>query len=129
MKKVKVTNRYLLNRTKLLSMIIQEKLPVLASYAITKNVEAINDALKPFNKVIGKVRNKFAKKDDKGEPICDKKTGLPLIDDVSGCNEEINKLLDIEVEINVMQFKIANLGNATLSGAELDALKFMIEDF
>ncbi len=129
MKKVKVTNKYLLNRTKILGMVLQEKLPVMASYAITKNVEAINDALVPFNKVVGKVRNKFAKKDDKGEPVCDKNTGLPLIDDVKGCNEEIDKLLNIEIELNLMQFKLEILGNATLSGAELDALKFMIEDF
>jgi len=129
MKKLKLTNKYLLNRTATLSQVMQEKLPVRATYALTKNIDTINTALEPFNKTVGKIRNKFAKKDDKGEPICDKKTGNQLIEDIEGCNKAMEELLDIEVSIDIMQFSLANLGDVNLSGVELNAIRFMLEDF
>ena len=129
MKKLKLTNKYLLNRTSTLSQVMQERLPVRATYALTKNIDTINTALEPFNKTVGKIRNKFAKKDDKGEPICDKKTGNQLIEDIEGCNKAMEELLDIEVSIDIMQFSLANLGDVNLSGVELNAIRFMLEDF
>jgi len=129
METVTLTNEYLLNRTRVLSQVMQEKLPVRATYALTKNIDAINKALEPFNKTVGKIKNKYAKKDDKGEPICDKKTGNQLIEDLESCNNDIKELLQIEVTFGVMKIKLDNLGDINLSGIELDAIRFMLEDF
>jgi len=129
MKKLKLTNKYLLSRTTTLSQVMQERLPVKATYALTKNIDTINKALEPFNKTVGKIKNKYAKKDDKGNPICDKDTGNQLIEDTEGCNKAMEELLDIEVSIDIMQFSLANLGDISLSGVELNAIRFMLEDF
>lgn len=130
MKQIKLTNSKILSSVNLISAVTQKQLPVRSAYAIAKNIKVINDEIKNYQEMRTKIIDENSKKDDTGKPVKDK-TGNPIIDDENKdkFQKEMQELLDIEVELNIMQFKLDNLGAVNFSVSELESIDFMLEDF
>jgi hypothetical protein len=71
-------------------------------YAITKNIRKVEKELKAINDAVEKLRIEKAQKGKDGEPII--KDGNYVIDDIDGLEKEGEKILALEVELDV--FKI-----------------------
>lgn len=127
MSKVKLSNRRLLEDIQRLGRISQKQLPVKISYAVAKNISKIESELKVYNKERQKLIDKYAKKDDKDNPIADEK-GQIEFQNQKGWDKDIKILLDIENEIDVHTFSINLLEGFNISPAEMQALDYMIDE-
>lgn len=127
-KKIKLSNKEILQKITALESVVAKQLPIRASYAVSKNVEIINKELEFYNKENSKLVKKYAKKDDNETPVKDKK-GKILLDEPEEFKKEYNELLKIEIELEIYMCKIENLGDKDFSAAELTAIKFMLEDY
>ena len=107
-------------------------LPVKVAFAISVNAEAANGALKAFNEQRTTMIEKYAKKNEKGEPMI-AKNGMYESDKKEEWNEEYEELLNAEAEIAVSTIKMKDLlkcdesGFDSLSLSEIALLRFMIE--
>lgn len=85
--------------------------PVVLTFAVSANLDALQAAYKPYEKELNKLQEKY-----KGDDVM--------------FRAELNKLQEIEVEINVQHVKRSLLlnSNAEISLSGLRALDFMLED-
>lgn len=129
MSKVKLSNRKILTDVNILKSISQKQLPVRVSYAIAKNINKIEGELKLYNKERGKLVDKYAEKDKEGKVISDENRQIKFKDQ-EGWNKDINELLDIENEIEIHKFNIAEFNNkpCEFSPSELMTIDYMIEE-
>lgn len=127
MSKVKLRNRRLVNDVQTLWKISQKQLPVKISYAVAKNINKINSELKIYNKERQKLIDKYAKKDDKGNPVADERGQIKFLDQ-KGWDKDIKTLLDIENEIDIHKFSINELNGFNISPAEMQTLDYMIDE-
>jgi hypothetical protein len=126
---MKLSNREMIEKLQSLKTVAQKELPVKASYSIEKNLMKLQSELKPYFAQRQKLVDKYAEKDEKGNPKADKNGQLQF----SGENREkwdkdIKDLLDITSEVPIRKFKLSELNGRDLSVAELSAIDYMIED-
>ncbi|PRR84736.1 hypothetical protein [Clostridium luticellarii] len=128
-KKIKISNQEILKKVDAFNSIVKKQLPVCASYAISKNIEAFNREIEFYNKERKKLVDKYSKKDDKGKTVKSKKGEITL-EKPEEFQKEHEELLNIETEIEVCTCTIANLGDKEpFSPAEITAINFMLEDY
>lgn len=127
---ITMTNQEILNFAN--SMFGNKRLPVKIAYAISKNVNAVADAMKAYDETRKNLLDQFAKKDEKGEPVIN--NGQYEIEDAEGWNNEIRELLETETEVQVHTVSIDEFEKCddprydTLTVAEMSILKFMIKE-
>lgn len=128
---MKITLRKLVNEAQQLNSIIYKQgLSPKMSYAIAKNVKKIECELQIYNSERQKILEKYCIKDDKGElKINEDNTYEVKSEFINICNEEVNALLDIEVDIDIHKFTINDYynSNCDMSPAELMVIDYMME--
>lgn len=125
----KMTNREMQSKVQVLSNISNKQLPVKVSYAIAKNINAINKELKIFEDEKMKIIKEYAVKDEHGNPKIKENNTYEFIEGKEDeCNEKYNELLDIEVDLKLRQINVNDLfnSNVNFTPGELMELDFMI---
>lgn len=114
----------LVNAVQSLGIISKKDLPVKASYALSKNIQKIDNELKAFNETRTKLFDKYDEKVKKeGKDL----TRIPK-EKVEIFQEELNAILDQEVEIDLWMIDINGFGETNVTTGDLMAIDFMIED-
>lgn len=125
---MKFTNQELLNNIGALRSVAQKQLPVKISYAIAKNISKVDAELKIYNKERQKLVDKYAEKDNKGQPKIDKNNQYHIKKEcLASWNKDIQDLLSIEAEIDVYKFSVDLLDGFNISPAEMQVLDCMID--
>lgn len=100
------------------------------AFRIGKNIKAIESEVKVFDDVRTKLLEKFANKDENGNPIIDKDTNqydVPA-DKLEALKKEIKKLQNEEVKVDIKKLSLDDVEKADLSPRELISIEYMLED-
>ena len=102
------------------------------AYRIAKNIKLVNEELKVYNEQRIKLLEKLANKDEDDKPIINEENGMQeyvLTDENKvKLQEEIDKLLAEEVNIDIKKVSLEQLDRAGLSPAQLSTIEYMIEE-
>lgn len=102
------------------------------AYRIAKNIKVIDEELKVYNDQRVKLLEELANKDEEGKPIIKEENGMKEYDlskeNKVKLQEEIDKLLDEEVNIDIKKVSLEQLDRAGLSPAQLSTIEYMIEE-
>lgn len=127
----KMTNREMQSKVQVLSNISNKQLPVRVSYAIAKNINAINKELKIFEDEKMKIIKEYVIKDEHGNPKIKENNTYEFIEGKEEeCNSKYNELLDIEVDLKLRQINVNDLlkSNVNFTPGELMELDFMLQE-
>lgn len=129
---MKLTNSKIVNDVAFLSELSKKQgLPIKVSYAIAKNIKAIENELNIYNSERQKLLDKYCVKDEKGKNKIDENNQLKISDEnLSDWNKSINELLDIEINIDIHKFSKDELfnSNCEMTPSELILIDYMIEE-
>ena len=129
---MKLTNKKILNDAAFLSELSKKQgLPIKVSYAIAKNIKAIENELNIYNSERQKLLDKYCVKDKEGKNKIDENNQLKISDEnLSDWNKYINELLDIEINIDIHKFSKDELfnSNCEMTPSELILIDYMIEE-
>jgi len=99
----------------------------ITAYRISKNIKAIFEEIKAYNDTRIKMCEEYADKDKEGKVVIkDNKYAMPKEKDIQ-LNEELGKLLDEDVDIQIKKVTLADINKAGLSPLELDSIEFMLD--
>lgn len=129
--KIKLTNERIVDSVDTLKELNNAKLPVKVAYAITKNINKIDNELKAYIEEKSKLIDKYGEKDKEGKLKIDEKGNIPLKKEyIEDYNKDIKELLSIENEVDIHMIQLDNLLNSdySISPSELSAIDFMIEE-
>lgn len=129
--KIKLTNERIVDSVDTLKELNNAKLPVKVAYAITKNINKIDNELKAYIEEKSKLIDKYGEKDKEGKLKIDEKGNIPLKKEyIEDYNKDIKELLSIENEIDIHMIELYDLlnSNYSISPAELTVIDFMIND-
>lgn len=97
------------------------------AYRISKNIKAVNEELKNYDETYKRLCEERAKKDDEGKPIIkDNKYSLSD-DDLKEITEELNKLVNEEIDIDIKKVKLESIDKAGLSPFQIELVEFMLD--
>ncbi len=128
---MKLTNKKILNDIHMLNNLSNLELPVKVSYKIAKNIMNIEKELKVYNTQRQKLIDKYCLKDENNQNVIDENNNFTIDDKyLDKWNKKINELLDIEVDIDILTFKIDELmyDNYKMTPSQLMLIDYMIED-
>ena len=128
---MKLTNKKILNDIHMLNNLSNLELPVKVSYKIAKNIMNIEKELKVYNAQRQKLIDKYCLKDENNQNVIDENNNFTIDDKhLDKWNKKINELLDIEVDIDILTFKIDELmyDNYKMTPSQLMLIDYMIED-
>lgn len=128
---MKLTNKKILNDIHMLNNLSNLELPVKVSYKIAKNIMNIEKELKVYNTQRQKLIDKYCLKDENNQNVIDENNNFTIDDKyLDKWNKKINELLDIEVNIDILTFKIDELmyDNYKMTPSQLMLIDYMIED-
>ena len=115
-----------------LSELSKKKMPVKLGFAVSVNLEELTKWIEKVEKERIELCKKYAKKDDKGEPIIHEDRFE--IEDLEALTIEINKLMEEEIYLNVRSVPEELLETIDTSGRydaltadEIGAMQFMLE--
>lgn len=89
----------------------QLNIDILVLYKIRKNFQRIEDALKPYAEMVSEIISR-----NNGDR------------NIKRSNEDINKLGEQEVEVDIETISISEFGNLKTSPAFVNSIFFMLED-
>lgn len=128
---MKLTNKKILNDIHMLNNLSNLELPVKVSYKIAKNIINIEKELKVYNTQRQKLIDKYCLKDENNQNVIDENNNFTIDNKyLDKWNKKINELLDIEVDIDILTFKIDELmyDNYKMTPSQLMLIDYMIED-
>lgn len=128
---MKITNKKLVESINLVRQVAQKQLPVKVSYAISRNTDHLESALKPYDKERQKLIEKYAEHDENGNlAIRPDGISVKFKDDAAKAawDKDIEELLGIEADVDIRKFKLDDLGDVSFSAAEISAIEYMIEE-
>lgn len=128
---MKLTNKKILNDIHMLNNLSNLELPVKVSYKIAKNIMNIEKELKVYNTQRQKLIDKYCLKDENNQNVIDENNNFTIDNKyLDKWNKKINELLDIEVDIEILTFKIDELmyDNYKMTPSQLMLIDYMIED-
>ena len=129
--KLNLSNERIVNTINTLGKLNNVQLPIKVSYAISKNVNKIENELKVYNTEKAKLIDKYGVKDEEDKLIADEYGNVNIKEEhKEDWNRDIKKLLSIENEIDIHMIQLDNLLNSNyyISPAELTTIDFMIEE-
>ena len=106
--------------------------PVKIAFAIAVNAEAIESALKAYNKQRAELIEKSVRKDENGDFMIREDGSYDIID-IETWNRDIKELLEAEAEVNITTITMDDLKKCdegefdSLSVAEVSLMRFMVE--
>lgn len=97
------------------------------AYRISKNIKNILDEIKTYNETRTKMCTEYADKDKDGKPVIKDNRYCMSKENEVKLNEELGKLLDETVDINIKKVTLEDIDKVGLSPLELDSIEFMLE--
>ncbi len=102
------------------------------AYRIAKNIKLVNEELKVYNDQRIKLLENLANKDEDGKPIIKEDDGMQEYDlsreNKIKLQEEVNKLLEEEINMDIKKVSLEQLDRAGLSPAQLSTIEYMLEE-
>lgn len=129
--KVTLSNEKIVNMTGVLGAVNNTQLPIKIAYAISKNINKIENELKAYNIEKAKLIDKYAEKDEEDKLKTDEQGNVNIKEEYrEDWNRDITELLSIENEIDIHMIQLEDLLNSdySISPAELSVIDFMIND-
>ena len=99
------------------------------AYRVGKNIKLLDDELKPYDDARTKVLEEAANKDKDEKAIIDEATRQYDIpeDKLQEALQEIEKLQDEEINIDIRKVTVEYINKAELTPRELMSIEFMLE--
>lgn len=126
---MKVKNNVLVNSMSAINSLLNKTIDVETEWNLVSNAEEIEKSIKPYYTVRQKLIEKYADKDSEGKAKITegKYTFFDSKDNSKKFNEEIEKLNDLEADVNIEKINLSSLKGSGIVGRELMLIKFMIE--
>ncbi|WP_195948103.1 hypothetical protein [Paraclostridium bifermentans] len=125
---MKLTNKKIVTDSMILMEISRKELPIKVSYALAKNIAKIEKELEIYNSERQKLLDKYCVKDENGQNKIDENNQLKIQEEyLKDWEHDIKELQNIELEIDIHKFKIAELNGYNMAPSELIAIDYMIE--
>lgn len=103
-----------------------EGLDINVAYDILSNIDVIHDSLNKFEKTKNKIALNYVTKDESGKPVTkDQKLDFTE-ENEKKLNNEIVKLLEREVKVDIVRIDLVSINAARLSPFELKNINFML---
>ncbi len=99
----------------------------ITAYRISKNIKAVLEEIKAYNDTRTKTCEEYADKDKEGKPIIKDNKYIMSTEKEVQLNDELGKLLNEDVDIQIKKIKLNDIDKAGLSPMELDSIEFMID--
>lgn len=99
----------------------------ITAYRISKNIKSILEEIKTYNDTRTKMCEEYADKDTEGKPIIKDNKYIMSTEKEIQLNEELGKLLNEDVDIQIKKVTLADINKAGLSPLELDSIEFMLD--
>ena len=128
---MKITNKEIINF--LNTPVIKKRLPIRVAHAIAVNIEEANAKYKVYEANRISMVEKYAEKDENGEPIIENNEYVVSDVNLEKANKEVEELINVEVEMPVTTVTLDDLAKCdgsefdSLTVAELIRINFMIE--
>ena len=124
---MKLKNIEIMNSIPVINKLLQSDIDFTAQFILNKNTSTINDIAKAY--VIGrnKLLDKYVKKDEEGKMVIENNNYIFDDGNAEKCISEMNKLDNIENDIKLQKLSIEDLKGAKVTGAEFEAVKFLIK--
>lgn len=97
------------------------------AYRILKNIKRISEELKVYEETRKNIVEEKANKDKNGNPIIKENQYDLSSQNLKKCNQEIEKLLNEEVDIEIKKVKLSEIDAIGLSPFQIDLIEFMID--
>jgi hypothetical protein len=122
-----------------LSVLFGQQMPIGVSFKLGKIAKAVNSEMEHYNATKKTLCERYANKDEQGQPIILDKDGNRVTEGQSGeydfpkgamveVEKEHTELLKTDVVIPGEQLKISDLANVTMAPAHLMSLSWLITD-
>lgn len=99
----------------------------ITAYRISKNIKSILEEIKTYNDTRTKMCEEYADKAKDGKPIIKDNKYIMSTEKEIKLNEELGKLLNEDVDIQIKKVSLEDINKAGLSPLELDSIEFMID--
>lgn len=99
----------------------------ITAYRISKNIKSILEEIKTYNDTRTKMCEEYADKAKDGKPIIKDNKYIMSTEKEIKLNEELGKLLDEDVDIQIKKVTLEDINKAGLSPLELDSIEFMLD--
>ncbi len=111
-----------------LEKISNQELKGIEAYKFGKALKIINEQIELYNNSRNKLVEQYCVKDENNEIKLNEKGQAQIItDQISIFNQEINKLNNVELELNIPELLIDDLTNFTLTPQEASSLDWWLK--
>ena len=124
---MKLKNIEIMNSIPVINKLLQSDIDITAQFILNKNTSAINDIAKAYVTGRNKLLDKYVKKDEEGKMVIENNNYIFDDGNAEKCMDEMNKLDNIENDIKLQKLSIEDLKGAKVTGAEFEAIKFLIK--
>jgi predicted RNA-binding protein with RPS1 domain len=114
---MKITNKQIIDSYNALTSLQEVELPISASFKLTKNKKALEEAYQPYDIEFKKLDEKFPVKEDGNGG---KYREQEFFDSVS-------ELQKIEVDVDIEVIPVDSFGNIQISIHQLESIQFMLD--
>lgn len=128
---MKVSNKKLLESVSALNILLVQKLPVVISFKLSKNISQINAIFKIYEGEKKKIIEEYSVKDDEGKAIVDEAGNVQIKEEFKEiAQKEMIELLELENEIDLEIIQISKLENTnlTITPDEIMKINYMIQE-
>ena len=122
---VKVTMSQILNLRQNIGFFLSQKLPLPVAYKLNKINNAASKEADFYQEKFNEIVEKYAKKDEEGNIVFSEDGEQIIIKDdlIAECNDALEELMDLEVEIDNLGLTIDAFGdNIECTATEIDAI-------
>ena len=124
---MKLKNIEIMNSIPVINKLLQSDIDITAQFILNKNTSVINDIAKAYVTGRNKLLDKYVKKDEEGKMVIENNNYIFDNGSAEKCIDEMNKLDNIENDIKLQKLSIEDLKGAKVTGAEFEAIKFLIK--
>lgn len=118
----------LLNSTSTLQKISQQELRGIEAYKISKMLSIIDKEIQLYNQSHNKLLQECCIKNEKGLVEIDQNgQGTIKADKIEFYNEEISRMLNVSIELNIPQLELHDLENFILTPEDISKIDWWIE--
>lgn len=112
----------------LYSFINDQSLPIQLAYKFTKLFNALDVESEFYNKQLQNIINHYGERDENNELVTTDQGYKIQPDQYEVCSAEINRLLELEVQINAPTFTLEELSVLNLTLAQMQKIFLLIEE-
>ena len=125
---MKITNQKLLGVQETIDKLQSTHLSIRTLYKFSKLSKAVGEEMDFYREKLRALIEEYAQRDENGQPVQEAGNIRIIPEKISECNERINELLNLEVELPDIEFELDELENISLSMDEFNhLLPFIVE--